>query len=195
MYTKVKQGIIKDPTWAESMIVRQIDTVSQVLGVPAHVWMTTMVGRTACRGLDAQVAANISQYFFNKLVSNIKNGDTTVADMSKFEPNTWDKDAKGVGLVDAPRGGLGHWIHIKDGRSANYQCIVPSTWNACPKTAANEHGAYEDSMIDTHVKIADKPLEILKVIHSFDPCLACATHLYNKKGEKIVSVNTDALCK
>ena len=69
------------------------------------------------------------------------------------------------------------------------------TWNACPKTAANEHGAYEDSMIDTHVKIADKPLEILKVIHSFDPCLACATHLYNKKGEKIVSVNTDALCK
>ena len=195
VYTKVKQGIIKDPTWAESMIVRQIDTVSQVLGVPAHVWMTTMVGRTACRGLDAQVAANISQYFFNKLVSNIKNGDTTVADMTKFEPNTWDKDAKGVGLVDAPRGGLGHWIHIKDGRSANYQCIVPSTWNACPKTAANEHGAYEDSMIDTHVKIADKPLEILKVIHSFDPCLACATHLYNKKGEKIVSVNTDALCK
>ena len=65
----------------------------------------------------------------------------------------------------------------------------------CPKTAANEHGAYEDSMIDTKVKIADKPLEILKVIHSFDPCLACATHLYNKKGEKIVSVNTDALCK
>ena len=193
--TKVKQGIIKDPTWAESMIVRQIDTVSQVLGVPAHVWMTTMVGRTACRGLDAQVASNISQYYFDKLVENIKNGDTTVADMTKFEPNTWDKDAKGVGLVDAPRGGLGHWIHIKDGRSANYQCIVPSTWNACPKTAANEHGAYEDAMIDTHVKIADKPLEILKVIHSFDPCLACATHLYNKKGEKIVSVNTDALCK
>ena len=195
VYTKVKQGIIKDPTWAESMIVRQIDTVSQVLGVPAHVWMPTMVGRTACRGLDAQVATNMSQYFFDKLVANIKNGDTTVADTTKFEPNTWDKDAKGVGLVDAPRGGLGHWIHIKDGRSANYQCIVPSTWNACPKTAANEHGAYEDSMIDTHVKIADKPLEILKVIHSFDPCLACATHLYNKKGEKIVSVNTDALCK
>ncbi len=124
VYTKVKQGIITDPTWAESMMVRQIDTVSQVLGVPAHVWMTTMVGRTACRGLDAQVASNISQYFFDKLVANIKNGDTTVADTSKFEPNKWPKDAKGVGLVDAPRGGLGHWIHIKDGRSANYQCIV-----------------------------------------------------------------------
>ena len=70
-----------------------------------------------------KVATNMSQYFFNKLVANIKNGDTTVADTTKFEPNTWDKDAKGVGLVDAPRGGLGHWIHIKDGRSANYQCI------------------------------------------------------------------------
>ena len=98
--------------------------------------------------------------------------------------NTWDKDAKGVGLVDAPRGGLGHWIHIKDGTLCKLSMYRTITWNACPKTAANEHGAYEDSMIDTHVKIADKPLEILKVIHSFDPCLACATHLYNKKGEK-----------
>ena len=195
VYTKVKQGILKDPTWAEQMIVRQIDTVSQVLGVPAHVWMTSTVGRTACRALDAQVAATISQYFYNQLVANIKAGDVAVADTTNFDPNTWAPESKGVGLVDAPRGGLGHWIHIKDGRSANYQCIVPSTWNACPKTTAGEHGAYEDSMIDTKVKIADKPLEILKAIHSFDPCLACATHLYNKKGEKIVSVNTDALCK
>ncbi len=195
IYTKVKQGIIKDPTWAESMIVRQIDTVSQVLGVPAHVWMTSTVGRTACRALDAQVAANLSQYFYNKLIKNIKDGDLSVANMDKFDPETWPKEAKGVGVLDAPRGGLGHWIHIKDSRSANYQCIVPSTWNACPKTAANEHGAYESSMIDTRVKVADKPLEILKAIHSFDPCLACATHLYNKKGEKIVSVNTDVLCK
>lgn len=195
VYTKVKQGIISDPTWAEQMIVKQIDTVSQVLGVPAHVWMTSTVGRTACRALDAQVAANISQYFYNKLVENIKHGDTAVANMTKFEPSSWPKEAKGVGLVDAPRGGLGHWIHIKDARSANYQCIVPSTWNACPKTLKNEHGAYESSMIDTKVKVADKPLEILKAVHSFDPCLACATHLYNKKGEEIVSVNTDALCK
>ena len=72
---------------------------------------------------------------------------------------------------------------------------MPTTWNACPKTIAGEHGAYESNMIDTKVKVADKPLEILKGIHSFDPCLAGATHLYNKKGEKIVSVNTDALCK
>lgn len=195
VYTKVKQGILKNPTWAENMMVRQIDTVSSVLGVPAHVWMCSTVGRTACRALDAQVAANMSRYFFNKLVTNIKNGDTSVANMKNFDPNTWPKEAKGVGILDAPRGALGHWCVIKDGKIANYQCIVPTTWNACPRTMANEHGAYESNMIDTKVKVPDKPLEILKGIHSFDPCLACATHLYNKKGEEIVSVNTDALCK
>lgn len=195
VYVKVKQGIIKDPTWAEKMMVDQIDAVSKVLGVPAHVWLCSTVGRTAARGLDAQVAANLSQHFYNRLVENIKTGDTVVADTRKFDPNTWAKEAKGVGILDAPRGGLGHWCVIKDGRVDNYQCIVPTTWNACPKTIAGEHGAYEANMMDTKVKIADKPLEILKGIHSFDPCLACATHLYNKKGEKIVSVNTDALCK
>ena len=186
---------MKNPTWAENMMVRQIDTVSSVLGVPAHVWMCSTIGRTACRALDAQVAANMSRYFFNKLVTNIKNGDTSVANMKNFDPNTWPKEAKGVGILDAPRGALGHWCVIKDGKIANYQCIVPTTWNACPRTMANEHGAYESNMIDTKVKVPDKPLEILKGIHSFDPCLACATHLYNKKGEEIVSVNTDALCK
>ena len=195
VYTKVKQGIITNPTWVEKMMVNQIETVSKVLGLPAHVWMTTMVGRTACRALDAQVAAALSRYFYNKLIANIKAGDTTVANSEKFDPNTWPKEAKGVGILDAPRGGLGHWIHIKDGRSENYQCIVPSTWNACPRTTKGEHGAYEDAMIDTHVKVPEKPLEIVKVIHSFDPCLACATHLYNKEGKQIVSVNTDALCK
>ena len=84
---------------AEAMIVRQIDTVSQVLGVPAHVWMTTMVGRTACRGLDAQVAANISQYFYNKLVTNIKNGDTAVADMMSLIDNNQIKMRLGIQFV------------------------------------------------------------------------------------------------
>ncbi len=193
VYTKVKQGHIK-PTWAEEMMVKQVDTVSSILGVPAHVWLCSTVGRTAARALDAQVAASLSRYFQDKLVANIKAGDTTVANMAKWEPANWPKECKGVGLLDAPRGALGHWCIIKEGRIANYQCVVPTTWNACPKTMANEHGAYEANMIDTKVKIPDKPLEILKGIHSFDPCLACATHLYNKKGELITSINTDVLC-
>lgn len=193
VYTKVKQGIIK-PTWAEELMVRQVDTVSQVLGVPAHVWLCSTVGRTAARALDAQVAANLSRYFQDKLIANIKAGDTTVANVAKFEPSTWPKECKGVGILEAPRGALGHWVHIKDARTVNYQCVVPTTWNACPRTMANEHGAYEANMMDTKVKIPEKPLEILKGIHSFDPCLACATHLYNKEGKLISSVNTDALC-
>lgn len=195
IYTKVKKGILKNPTWAEKMMVDQVDRVSAALGLPPHVWLCTTVGRTAARGLDAQVAANMQKYFFNKLVANIKAGDTSVANTEKWDPATWPKEAKGVGILDAPRGALGHWVHIKDGRISNYQCIVPSTWNACPKSMANEHGAYEDSMMTTPVKVPDKPLEVVRSIHSFDPCLACATHLYNKKGELISSVNTDVFCK
>ena len=195
VYTKVKQGIVSQPTWAEKMIVDMIDHVSAVLGVPAHVWLCTTVGRTAARAMDALVAASLSRYFFDKLVANIKAGDLTVANTENFDPSSWPKEAKGVGVLDAPRGGLAHWVHIKDGLTANYQCIVPTTWNACPKTLTGEHGAYEAQMMDTKVKIPEKPLEILKGIHSFDPCLACATHLYDKNGKPIISVNTDALCK
>ncbi len=186
LYTKVKQGIIAEPNWAEQMIVNQIDTVSQVLGVEPHVWMPSTVGRTACRALDSQLAANVARYNFDKLVANIKAGDTTVANTEKFDPNTWPKEpVVGVGLLDAPRGALGHWAVIKDGKIENYQAIVPSTWNAEPINTKGEHGAYESCMMDTHVQIPDKPLEIVKGIRSFDPCLACATHLYNLEGDEI----------
>ena len=194
VYTKVKQGII-EPTWAEKMIVDQIDTVSSVLGLEPHQWMCSTIGRTACRGLDANVGAYLQRYFFNKLVNNIKAGDTSVANTEKWDPSTWPKDAKGVGLLDAPRGGLGHWVHIKDGRIENYQCIVPTTWNSSPLTITGEHGAFESSMIDTHIQIPSEPLEAVRSVHSFDPCLACATHLYNKKGELLSTFNTDVLCK
>ena len=195
VYVKVKKGLIKEPTWAEKMMVDQIDTVSKVLGLPPQAWMPSTVGRTAIRGLDAQLSAYVNKYYFEKLVKNIRAGDTTVANMAKWEPSSWPKEAKGVGLIEAPRGALGHWVVIKDAKVANYQCIVPTTWNACPRDSKNAHGAYEASMIDTKVKIVDKPLEVLKVIHSFDPCLACATHLYNAEGKELAVVHTDAYCK
>ncbi len=194
VYTKVKKGIIQNPTWAEKMMVDQVDRVSAVLGLPPHVWLCSTIGRTAARALDAQVAVNMQKYFFNKLVANVKSGDTTVAYNENWEPSKWPKEAKGVGILDAPRGALGHWAHIKDSRIANYQCVVPTTWNACPRTLADEHGAFEASMIDTNVKQPEHPLEVVRSIHSFDPCLACSTHLYNKKGELIASTNTDVFC-
>jgi hydrogenase large subunit len=195
VYTKVKQGIIKEPTWVEKMMVDQIDAVSRTLNVPPETWMLSTVGRTAVRGLEAQVMAYLSKYYFSKLVNNIKAGDTSVANMEKWEPTMWPKEAKGVGLHEAPRGGLSHWVVIKDGKIENYQAVVPSTWNACPRDSKSGYGPYEATMMDTKVKIADKPLEILKAIHSFDPCLACATHLYDASGRQLAVVHSDPYLK
>ena len=191
LYTKAKQGLLGDLTWAEQMIVDQIDAVTKVLNVPVEAWLPSTVGRTAARALDAQLQAEISKYFFDKLVANIKSGDTRVVNNDKWDPSTWPKEAKGVGLYEAPRGALSHWAVIKDGKIANYQAVVPTTWNACPRDDAEGHGAYEMSMMDTPVKVADKPLEIVKAVRSFDPCMACSTHLFNAKGEKIRVVTTD----
>lgn len=191
IYTKSRKGALPDPTWAEKMMLDQIDAVSKVLNLQPEVWMPTMVGRTAVRGLEAQLSAEISKFFFDKLITNIKDGDTKVANTEKWEPSTWPKEARGVGLYEAPRGALSHWCVIKNGKLDNYQCIVPTTWNACPRDDKAGHGAYELAMMDTKVKVPDKPLEILKVIRSFDPCMACATHMFNSKGDKIKVVTTD----
>lgn len=194
IYTKVKKGIIQ-PTWAEKLVVDQIEAVSKVLGLAPEAWLPTMVGRTAARGLEAQLYAYVSKYYFDKLVKNIRNGDTAVANFAKWDPAAWPQAARGVGLVEAPRGALGHWAVIQNAKIANYQAIVPTTWNACPRDDQAGHGAYEASMMDTKVKVAEKPLEILKTIHSFDPCLACATHLYGQDGRELSALNTDPYFK
>ena len=191
IYTKAQKGVLGDPTWAEKMMLDQINAVSGVLGLAPEVWMPTMVGRTACRGLACQLAAEINKFFFDKLIANIKMGDTATMNNEKWEPSTWAKECKGVGWYEAPRGALSHWVNIKNEKVDNYQCIVPTTWNACPRDDNAGHGAYELAMMDTHVAIPDKPLEIAKVIRSFDPCMACATHMYNAKGEEINIVSTD----
>ena len=192
IYTKSVKGLLgPQPTWAEKMMLDQIAAVSSVLGVPAETWLPTMVGRTACRCLAAQVAAEINKFFFDKLVENIKLGDTTTMNNEKWLPETWPKECMGVGLYEAPRGALSHWNVIKDGKIDNYQCLVPTTWNACPRDDKAGHGAYELAMMDTHVAVPDKPIEIARVIRSFDPCMACATHMYNAKGEEINVISTD----
>ncbi len=191
IYTRAKQNLLPDMTWAEKMMVDQVDAVSKVLNLPPEVWLPTMVGRTAARCLDAQLNAEISRFFFDQLIANLKTGDNQVANMEKWDPSTWPSKAKGVGLYEAPRGALSHWIQIDGGKTANYQCIVPTTWNACPRDDKAGHGAYELAMMDTRVKQPDKPLEIVKVIRSFDPCMACATHLYNTEGETLCVSTTD----
>ncbi len=185
VYTAVKQGHIK-PTWVDEMIVQQIDTVSKVLGAPPEVWMPTTVGRTAARGLEAQVAVSLNYYFMKQLINNIKQGDTTVANTEKFNPEVWDKTPyKGVGMTEAPRGALSHWVIINERKIENYQAIVPTTWNVSPRLDNSpERSAYEAAMMDTEVKVAEQPLEVLRTIHSFDPCLACSTHVYDATGQE-----------
>jgi hydrogenase large subunit len=128
------------------------------------------------------------KYFFGKLMANIKAGKRDTANIEKWEPATWPKEARGVGFVEAPRGALGHWIRIKDTKIDNYQCIVPTTWNASPRDPQNRIGAYEAALMNTAMARPDQPLEILRTIHSFDPCLACATHVIAPDGQELTRV-------
>lgn len=190
VYTKVKKGLI-EANWLEKLMVEQIDAVSSRFKISPERWMISTVGRTVIRALESQLMAQLARYYFDKLVKNIDAGDTAVASVEKWEPATWPKSAQGVGLHEAPRGALSHWVVIKDGKIANYQAIVPSTWNACPRDDKAGYGAYEEAMLDTRVKLPEKPLEILRAIHSFDPCLACATHIFDKSGKPLTLLQTD----
>jgi hydrogenase large subunit len=164
-----------------------VDMVLGKLGVPITALFSTL-GRTAARGLECSWAAHALKGEFNKLVANIKAGDTATANMTNFEPSTWPKAAQGYGFVEAPRGALGHWIDIEDKKIKNYQCIVPTTWNASPRDPAGKIGAYEAALLDTPMHDPNLPLEILRTIHSFDPCLACATHVLDMEGNEVTSV-------
>jgi len=167
-----------------------VDVVNDALGrlkVPATALFSTL-GRTAARGLEAQLCVHWLREELDRLVANIKAGDTTVADTSKWEPDTWPAECRGFGYTEAPRGALGHWCHIIDGKINNYQLIVPSTWNASPRDADGVHGAYEAALIDTPVHDGEQPVEILRTIHSFDPCLSCAAHVFGADGRQLTEI-------
>ncbi len=162
----------------------QVDGLLQDLGLPLTALFSTL-GRTAARGLECSWAAHKMRYVFDNMMANLKAGDTATANMDKWEPETWPADAKGVGHVEAPRGALGHWVHIKDTKIDNYQAVVPTTWNASPRDPAGNIGAYEAALLDTPMANPEQPLEILRTMHSFDPCLACSTHVMSPDGEEL----------
>ncbi len=164
-----------------------VDSTLSELGLPLPALFSTL-GRTAARGLECTWAAHKMREVFDDMMANIKAGDVSTANMDMWEPSTWPNDVKGVGMVEAPRGALGHWIHIKDSKIENYQAIVPSTWNASPRDPAGNIGAYEASLLGTPLVNAEQPLEILRTIHSFDPCLACASHVMSPDGEELAVI-------
>ena len=152
--------------------------------------MFSTLGRTAARTLETKIIVDQMQGWFDNLMGNIKAGDIAVHNPKMWEPSTWPKECKGVGFMEAPRGALAHWVVIKDGKIDNYQAVVPSTWNAGPRDAKGQAGAYEAALMDRHT-IFDRaqPLEIQRTIHSFDPCIACAVHVTDKDGESTLELN------
>ena len=164
------------------------------LNVPVDALFSTL-GRTAARGIETQLVANWTMEFYDTLMSNIKNGDTRMANMELWDPSKWPAEAKGVGFTEAPRGALAHWIKIKDGKTENYQQVVPTTWNASPRDPKGQKSAYESALIGTPVADPELPLEIIRTVHSFDPCLACAVHLYDEHGNHISKVSNVGSCE
>ncbi|MBT9540442.1 nickel-dependent hydrogenase large subunit [Thiobacillus sp.] len=160
----------------------------KTLDVPVDALFSTL-GRTAARTLESKIIADAMQGWYDQLIANIKAGDVRTFNDQYWEPSTWPKHMQGVGLMEAPRGGLSHWIVIDDAKISNYQAVVPSTWNAGPRDAKGQPGAYEAALQDNHVMADPKqPIEILRTIHSFDPCIACAVHVTDPDGEELVQV-------
>ncbi len=152
--------------------------------------MFSTLGRTAARTLESKIIVDQMMIWYDNLIANIRSGDLSVHNEAKWDPATWPAEAKGVGFTEAPRGGLAHWVVIKDGKIDNYQAVVPSTWNAGPRDAKGQPGPYEAALMDRHT-LADpkQPLEIQRTIHSFDPCIACAVHVTDPDGEELVQIN------
>ncbi|RME08052.1 MAG: hydrogenase 1 large subunit, partial [Aquificota bacterium] len=163
-----------------------VDSYLSRLGLPISALYSTM-GRTLSRGLETYLYAHAMKGWYAQLIENIKSGDTRTFNAEKWEPSTWPREAKGLGLMEAPRGSLSHWVHVKEGRIENYQAVVPTTWNGSPRDAKGQPSPYEASLVGHTLADPREPLEILRTIHSFDPCLACAVHLYREE-EELISV-------
>jgi [NiFe] hydrogenase large subunit/hydrogenase large subunit len=164
-----------------------VNLVLSKLGVgPAALFST--LGRTGARGVETLVTAEQLPSMIDQLAANMKKGDVAIADNSKWEPSTWPAEAQGYGFHEAPRGALGHWINIKNQKIENYQCVVPSTWNGSPRDPKGQRGPYESALVGTPVADINQPVEILRTVHSFDPCMACAVHVLDAEGKPVTKI-------
>ena len=158
---------------------------------PASVIFST-VGRTAARAIETELMGNVMIGWLDELAANVAAGDKST--WTEFDFDQVSKNARGRGMAEAPRGSLGHWIIIEDGKVKNFQAVVPSTWNAAPRDYKGRMGAYESSLIGTKVADPEQPLEILRTVHSFDPCIACAVHIIDSKGKELSSFKINPNC-
>jgi [NiFe] hydrogenase large subunit len=158
-----------------------VDSVLKTLGVGPEALFSTL-GRIAARGIKCLVNAKAAEKWTMELLENVKKGDTRTFTEYKLDANT---NGMGAGLNDVARGSLGHWINIEKGKIKNYQQVVPSTWNLGPADAKGQKGPVENALIGTPVADPKKPLEILRTVHSFDPCIACAVHVIDPQTNEV----------
>jgi hydrogenase large subunit len=164
-----------------------VDAVLAKLNAPATALFSTL-GRIAARAIEAKVMAGQVSKWVAELGDKLGHGDLRIHNGEKWDPDTWPKEAQGWGFHEAPRGSLGHWVHIEDKKIQNYQCVVPTTWNAGPRDAKGQRGAYEAALMKTPIADLERPVEILRTVHSFDPCLACAVHVVDARGRRVIQV-------
>ena len=158
------------------------------LGVGPEALFSTL-GRTAARGAETVLIAARLEKWYDDLVARIKGGDVSTFSRDHWEPRTWPKRCQGYGYLDAARGALGHWVQIESEHITRYQCVVPSTWNCSPRDARGVAGPYEQALTDHHPLVdPERPIEILRTIHSFDPCMACGVHVLDARGNPITEV-------
>jgi hydrogenase large subunit len=153
------------------------------LKAPPSALFSTL-GRIAARAIEAQLLSRHVTQWVDELGANLAHGDLRIHNGEKWDPDTWPREAHGFGFHEAPRGALAHWVEIENKKIKNYQAVVPTTWNAGPRDAKGQRGAYETSLLKTPVADPERPVEILRTIHSFDPCLACAVHVVDARGRR-----------
>ena len=181
-------GILVSYVKGNKRVVKIVNEFLEKTGVPTEALFSTL-GRTAARMLQAKLIADHGLTAFDNLIENLKVDQETCATYTIDK----DKEYKGVGIGDVPRGMLSHWVRIKNGVVENYQAVVPSTWNAGPMDATGQKGPYEADLVGLKIKDITQPLEIIRIIHSYDPCIACAVHVMDTKGNKLSEYKVDPL--
>ncbi|UCD35495.1 MAG: nickel-dependent hydrogenase large subunit, partial [Nitrospiraceae bacterium] len=164
-----------------------VNSVLQTLNVGPAVLFSTL-GRIAARAVETLVTAEQIPVWIDQLAANMKKGDLRIHNGAKWDPSEWPAEAQGYGFHEAPRGALCHWVKIKNRKIENYQCVVPGTWNGSPRDAMNQRGPYEEALVGTPVANPEQPVEILRTVHSFDPCMACAVHVVDADGRDVTTI-------
>jgi hydrogenase large subunit len=164
-----------------------VNDVLATLGAGPEVLFSTL-GRVAARGVETLIVAEMMDPWLNQLEANIQSGNLTIHNNALWDPASWPAEAVGWGATEAPRGALGHWVRIQNSKIENYQMVVSTTWNGSPRDALGQRGAWEEALVGTPVADPENPVEILRTVHSFDPCMACSVHVVDGRSREITRI-------